>query len=85
MPARLLQEFFEDDGRQLGQRALLAFIAEVPAMGKRQFNFNRFDLLVDREKGEVVLEDVLDGSPAGSCRVLFSEFVRAIEAMRPNA
>lgn len=85
MQQRILQEFFEEDGRDLGQHRLLAFLREVPAKAKRQLNFNRFDLLIDREKEEVLIEDVLDASPAGACRVPLSEFITAVEAMSQNA
>jgi len=39
------------------------------------FNFNCYDVTLDAEAGSVLLEDVLDASPAGTAEFKLAEFV----------
>jgi hypothetical protein len=43
------------------------------------FEFNRFEITIDRENGIVILADVLDATDDGVQHVLLSEFTKAME------
>lgn len=45
---------------------------------KTRFEFNRFELTIDYASEVVVIEDVLDVSPAGEEQVSLSDFMRAL-------
>lgn len=62
----LIQTGLEDGIRGTGPR-------------KRRFEFNRFELMLDFDSGEVLLEDVLDAGDSGAQRIPIAEFTAAIE------
>jgi len=77
MGSILLEQFFKEECtpyvRDLMKEALgaAAFVA-------RRFEFNRFEVTINREDDTVLIEDVLDVSAAGSLRVQLTEFAAAL-------
>ena len=45
---------------------------------RRHFEFNRFEVTFDLDKGEVLIEDVLDATEAGTQRIPIAEFSAAL-------
>lgn len=43
------------------------------------FEFNRFEITIEREANVAVLEDVLDATEGGVCRVPLAEFSAALK------
>jgi hypothetical protein len=76
-----LERFLELEGdehaRALLRQATAAVLAGEPP-GRREFNFNTFDVTLDAEAGTVRLEDVLDTSEAGSLQLGLAEFLAAL-------
>jgi hypothetical protein len=44
----------------------------------RRYEFNRFEIALDFDEGNVIIEDVLDASEAGAQRVSIAEFSAAL-------
>ena len=78
MADTLLEQFLSHEcsspARQLIERAIND--ASVP---QPFFEFNRFEVTIDREERVAVLADVLDATEAGVQRVPLSDFVKAME------
>ena len=74
----LLSAFLDTDATPDVRAMLRVAASEVLAgtpPGRRMFNFNCYDVTLDAEAGSVLLEDVLDASPAGTAEFKLAEFV----------
>ena len=58
--------------------------AKATSNTKQEFEFNRFNLLLDLEAGHATITDELDASPAGSVDVTLDELFRAIGCIAPS-
>jgi hypothetical protein len=80
MGATLLEEFLNEECTPYVRRLLEEALADATAHCRR-FEFNRFEITVDRQKGVVLIEDVLDGSDTGLLQVPLSEFIAALDRL----
>ena len=78
MAETLFEQFLVEDCTASVRRLLQNAIDE-PSLLQPFFEFNRFEVTIDRDNKIVVLEDVLDVTEAGVQRVPFDEFVKAID------
>jgi hypothetical protein len=51
------------------------------APAKNRFEFDRFEVTIDAEKNEVVLEDVLDATDAGKQTVALQELEKGLQRL----
>lgn len=82
MTMTLLDQFLADECTPYVQRLLEEAIADGSSLCPH-FEFNRFEVTVERAENAVVLEDVLDATDAGAQTVPLLEFVQAL--MRRSA
>ncbi len=73
----LLEQFVVQECTVQVRRVLEDAIAGS-ATPRPRFEFNRFEITIDRETNIVVLEDVLDATQAGTQRVPLAEFATAL-------
>jgi hypothetical protein len=73
----LLQQFINQECTAYVLRLLEDAIADS-ATPRPHFEFNRFEITIERQANIVVLEDVLDGTEAGVRRVPLPEFTKAL-------
>lgn len=73
----LLEQFISQECTAYVRRLLEDAIAD-PATPCTRFEFNRFEITIDREGNIVVLEDVLDATEAGVRSVPLAEFTAAL-------
>ncbi len=77
MTSTLLQQFLTEECTAHVRRLLEdALDARSPPF--KRFEFNRFEVTIQREDGAVLLEDVLDPTEAGVVRIPLAEFVAAL-------
>jgi hypothetical protein len=77
MNTSLLEEFLAQECTPHVRRLLADAIADTLTSHHR-FEFNRFEVTIDRNSNEVVLEDVLDTSPAGVNRLSLARFAAVL-------
>jgi len=77
MTATLLDQFLAEECTPHVQRLLEEAIADVTSLSPH-FDFNRFEVTVQRAENTVVLEDALDVTEAGALTVPLPEFVHAL-------
>lgn len=85
--ADLLKDFLRRDCNETVHQTLLAEIGKYgPAKADvvRDFNFNRFNVHLDFQNGNVRLDDELDTSEQGSCSISLSDFVAALNREKPE-
>jgi hypothetical protein len=75
MSSSLLEQFLAHECTSYLRGLLEHAIADTSASRSR-FEFNRFEVTVERDHDMVVLEDVLDATEAGIQRVPLAQFVR---------
>jgi hypothetical protein len=73
MGATLLEQFLREECTPHVRGLLREAVRGGPA--RRRFEFNRFEITVDREKELVTVEDVLDASVLGAQTIPLAEFV----------
>ncbi len=73
----LLEQFITQECTAYVRRLLEDAIADS-ATPRPHFEFNRFEITIERQANIVVLEDVLDATEAGVRRVPLSEFTDAL-------
>lgn len=73
----LLEQFITQECTAYVHRLLEEAIADS-ATPRPHFEFNRFEITIEREESVVVLEDVLDATEAGVRRVPLAEFAAAL-------
>ncbi|GAB4116907.1 MAG: hypothetical protein OHK0013_50240 [Sandaracinaceae bacterium] len=73
----LLEQFITQECTAYVRRLLEDAIADS-ATPRPHFEFNRFEITIDREANIVALEDVLDSTEAGVRRVPLAEFTDAL-------
>ncbi len=73
----LLDQFITQECTAHVRRLLEDAIADLNAP-RAQFEFNRFEITIEREKNIVVLEDALDATDAGVRHVPLAEFTAAL-------
>jgi hypothetical protein len=78
MTATLLDQFLAEECTRYVRRLLTEAIADT-AIVRPHFEFNRFEVTVDRIRNGVIIEDVLDPSDAGSQTVTINEFLNALD------
>ena len=77
MISNLLEQFLARECTPHVRQLLEEAIAEASEL-RPHFEFNRFEVTVERDEGVVLLEDVLDATEAGVLRVPLAEFVKAL-------
>ena len=77
MTERVLEQFLTQECTPYVRRLLEEAIADSAAP-RPHFEFNRFEVTIEREANVVVIEDVLDATGAGLQRVALAEFTRAL-------
>ena len=81
MNAIILEQFIEEECTPY-VRDLIKSALETGNSGvgprTRRFEFNRFDVVFDLNKKDVLIEDVLDFTQAGAQRVSIAEFLAAL-------
>jgi hypothetical protein len=75
----LLNEFLAEEGSPEIREKLLVSIRQPNSPAVLKFTFNRFNVILDFEKKEVTVEDDLTVGPEGEIKLVFEEFVRALE------
>jgi hypothetical protein len=78
----LLEQFITQECTAYVRRLLEDAIGDV-ATRRSHFEFNRFEITIERDGNIVVLEDVLDATGAGVRRVPLSEFSSALRQCLP--
>lgn len=73
----LLEQFISQECTAHVCRLLEEAIADS-ATQRPHFEFNRFEITIDREANAVVIEDVLDATDAGVRHVPLAEFTAAL-------
>lgn len=73
----LLEQFIREECSADVRRMLHDALADRAAT-YAHFDFNRFEITIDRAQDVVVLADVLDATPAGVQRVPIDAFVEAL-------
>jgi hypothetical protein len=73
----LLEQFMVQECTPHVRRLLKEAIAGT-SMARHRFEFNRFEVTIDRDNDEVVLEDVLDATEAGVDRIPLSVLENAV-------
>ncbi|HMG57521.1 MAG TPA: hypothetical protein VK601_28670 [Kofleriaceae bacterium] len=73
----LLEQFITQECTAYVRRLLEDAIADS-ATPRPHFEFNRFEITIERQTNIVVLEDVLDATEAGVRRVPLAEFTDAL-------
>jgi hypothetical protein len=73
----LLEQFITQECTAHVRRLLEGAIADSAAP-RPHFEFNRFEITIQREANIVVLEDVLDATEAGGRHVPLAEFTAAL-------
>lgn len=53
-----------------------------PVQSRQDFEFNRFDLVLDFDKGTATIQDVTDTSENGSMSVAISELLEGVRSIR---
>lgn len=79
----LLQQFITQEGTASVRRLLEDAIADS-AEQHPHFEFNRFEITIERQLNIVVLEDVLDATSAGVRRVPLADFTAALRNHMPT-
>jgi hypothetical protein len=77
MANRLLAEFLKEEGSDYVRELLRKAFKDRDAM-YRKFEFNRFEVTIDRAAGSVLLEDVLDSGDGGAERIQIAELASAL-------
>lgn len=49
----------------------------------REFTFNRFNIILDFENEQVIIEDDLDTSDSGACSIRLADFYKAVDGHEP--
>ena len=81
----LLEEFLEQEATP-NVRELLRDAMEAGRSGagprRWEFNFDRFDVTFDLDEGDVLIQDDLDVTEAGSRRIPVAEFLAALRTVK---
>lgn len=75
--SNLIDRFIAQECTPDVRRLLEEAIADE-AMLRPHFEFNLFEITIERAEGSVLIEDVLDATEAGSQRVALADFVAAL-------
>jgi hypothetical protein len=81
MQPQLLDSFLREEVTEHVRQLLLRYISDCKtgsALGKRTFEFNRFDVTIDCDAKLVTLEDDLDPGSSGQASWPFDEFASAL-------
>jgi len=78
MTATLLDQFIGEECTPYVRTLLVATLSDATQRVKR-FEFNRFEICIDRDKGVVLVEDVLDATSTGALAVPIAEFAAALK------
>lgn len=84
MKVRLLEEFLSEECTPYVQGLLEEALEEARAgrgPKRRRFEFNRFEVTLDVDGEEVVLEDVLDPGQSGEGSLPLHEFFEALNRL----
>jgi hypothetical protein len=77
MAATLLEQFIAEECTP-HVRGLLAAALTGDAPAHARFEFNRFELAIDRDAGVAIVNDILDVTEAGEQRVSLASLVAAL-------
>lgn len=78
MSSNLLQQFLSQECTPYVRR-LLEEALENASPPTRRLEFNRFELTIQHEDGEILVEDVLDETESGVQRVPLADFAASLE------
>lgn len=81
MSGDLLEQFLAYECSDYVRRLLEDAIADASTL-RPHFEFNRFEVTIERDRESVLLEDVLDASEAGVQRVPLAAFTTALSRCR---
>ena len=73
----LLDEFIQEECTSEVKQMLLEYL-ESNGAGRQEFNFNRFNILLDFDNGMVSIEDDLDVTEAGAEMVTIQSFTASM-------
>jgi hypothetical protein len=82
MNTELLNTFLSEDGDAYARRELLDAISQQRTTGTplaRKYTFNRFNLILDFETNQALLEDDLTVGPEGEYKIDLAKFERALQ------
>lgn len=77
MTVTLLEQFLAEEVNEY-VRALLRQAVNDDVTVSKRFEFNRFEVTIDRKDGSVLIEDVLDAAVTGALRMPIAEFGAAL-------
>jgi hypothetical protein len=78
----LLLRFIREECAPYVRAVLLQGVSDLSAPSSvRKYEFNRFELTLDRDSQSVLLEDILDSTEEGQLRFSFAELVAALQAL----
>jgi hypothetical protein len=77
MADTLLSQFLAEEGIPYVRQLLRDALVEKGS-SHRRFEFNRFNVTIDRSESVVLLEDILDTQPSGAIRIPLPEFAAAL-------
>jgi hypothetical protein len=78
MSATLLEQFLSEECTPY-VRDLIKEALNATAPPRKRFEFNRFEVTIDREAGTVSIDDVLDATSAGELQLPLAEFAAALD------
>ncbi len=74
----LLEQFLSEECTPYVRKLICAAAAEISKPIRREFEFNRFNLVLDFQTGRAAIDDELDVSPAGSVEIPLDALLTAI-------
>lgn len=83
MKATLLEQFLAEECTSYVRDLVRTGVEEARSSAgprRKRFEFNRFEITLDIDKDEVLIEDVLDATTAGAQRIPLVEFSSALNA-----
>lgn len=75
----VLREFLEEECGA-GIREILSREMTTPSSQRREFTFNRFNVTIDHQAAEVIIQDDLEPGPEGEFRMPSTEFARVLQS-----
>ena len=77
MALSLLDQFLAEECSSYVRQLLESAIKDASNL-RPHFEFNRFEVTVNRDAASVIIEDVLDATDSGSQQLSLSDFVKVL-------
>jgi regulator of RNase E activity RraA len=77
MESTLVDRFFAEEFTERDRAKFLEELA-TRSSGKRRFNFNVFDVVINVDSGTVTVEDILDADSTGTVNIPIDEFAARV-------